>query len=152
MSQIVTTPVMSKVHDEIDRMFNRFLNPRGLGEPFSLPTVLEPIETLWVPTLDLKEDETSFLARLEIPGVSKDDLDVQVTGDLLTITGHREKFEEKKGETYLWQEQRMGKFARTVRLPAPVATEKVEANYKDGLLTIRMPKLTPATTNKIAIK
>jgi len=79
-------------------------------------------------------------------------IDINLTGTLLTIRGHRELMPEVAGEVYLRREREVGKFARTVRLPAPVAEKEVRAAYHDGLLVIHLPKVTPAVANRIVIK
>ena len=90
--------------------------------------------------------------RVEVPGIPKENLDINLTGDMLTITGWREAVQENKGETYLWKEREAGKFARMIRLPASIVENKIEANYQDGVLTIHLPKVAPAPANKILIK
>jgi HSP20 family protein len=152
MTQAAVVPVMGKVHDEIDRVFNRFFGNGGFTEPLLRPMVFEPIESAMVPVLDLTESDKEFLARLDLPGIPKENVTIQLNGDVLTISGERQKVEEKKGESYLWREQRFGKFTRTLRLPAPVVADKVEAVYKDGVLEIKLPKLSPAPINRIQIK
>jgi HSP20 family protein len=152
MTQTAVVPVMGKVHDEIDRVFNRFFGNGGFTEPLLRPMVIESIEGAIVPVLDLTESDKEFLARLEVPGIPKENVTIQLNGDVLTISGERQKLEERKGETYLWREQRFGKFTRTLRLPAPVMVDKVEAIYKDGVLEIKLPKLAPVPVNRIPIK
>lgn len=152
MNQALMVPTMGKVHDELDRVFNRFFGNGGFSEPLLRPTVFEPIEGALVPILDLTETDQEYLAHLELPGIPKEKVTIQLNGEVLTISGEREKKEEKKGETYLWREQRYGKFTRSLRLPAPVVADKVEATYKEGVLTIKLPKLTPQPVSRIPIK
>jgi HSP20 family protein len=142
-------PVLGRVQNEIDRVFNRFFKNGEFMEPFMPAGALEG---LFVPSIDITENDVEFVVRVDVPGIPKENVDVQLTGDVLTISGHREKLAEKKGETYLWQEQQVGKFSRMLRLPLPVVGAKVEAVHNDGVLTIRLPKLAPETANKITIK
>jgi HSP20 family protein len=86
------------------------------------------------------------------PGIHKENLDINLTGNLLTITGKREMTPEVEGEGHLVKERAIGKFVRTIRLPAPVAEKKVVAEYRDGVLMVRIPKETPAAATKILIK
>ena len=86
------------------------------------------------------------------PGVTRDDLDVSIDGTLLTLSGKRELFEEKKGEDYLWQERQSGRFMRTLRLPAPVKESDVVATYENGILMVKLPKLPLPAKNKITVK
>ena len=77
---------------------------------------------------------------------------VNPTGELLTITGKREIAPEVEGEGYLVRERAIGKFVRPIRLPAPVADKKVQADYRDGMLVLHLPKETAAPATKILIK
>lgn len=146
------TPMTGKIGEEVERIFDRFLAPGFLPEPFLPPFPYETAGTEWFPTLDLTETAEEFIVRLEAPGVHKENLDINLTGTLLTITGRREQMTEASGETYLRREREIGKFARTIRLPAPVAEKAVKANYEDGVLVIHLPKVAPAVANKILIK
>lgn len=144
-------PVVSKVKEDIDRVFDRFF-PRLLEEPVLFPFQKEAAELTWMPAIDLVEDEKEYTVKLEVPGIHKENLDISMTGNVLTVTGHREQAKEKKGENFLWQEREIGKFRRTVRLPAAVITDKVDATYQDGILTIVLPKREPVAANKILVK
>jgi HSP20 family protein len=70
----------------------------------------------------------------------------------LTLSGKREFSKEEKGEDYIWQERQEGRFLRTIRLPAPVVEDKIDASYANGILTVKLPKAQPATKTKVAIK
>jgi len=129
-------------------MFERLLPESFFGNMFEQ---LEPTAE-WVPACDVTETDSDYIVRLEAPGVHKENLDVRLSGDLLTITGKRERMEEKQGETHLWREREMGKFVRTMRLAAPVEESKIEATYEDGVLNVRLPKVAQAVENKIAIR
>lgn len=145
-------PVRGKMGEEVERFFDRFLAPGFLAEPFIPPFPFETAGTEWYPTLDLTENAKEFVVRLEVPGIHKENLDVNLTGTLLTIQGRRELMPEVSGETYLRREREVGKFARTVRLPVPVAEKEITATYQDGVLVIHLPKVAPAVANRIVIK
>lgn len=145
-------PVRGKMGEEVERFFDRFLAPGFLAEPFIPPFPFETAGAEWYPTLDLTENAKEFVVRLEVPGIHKENLDVNLTGTLLTIQGRRELMPEVSGETYLRREREVGKFARTVRLPAPVAEKEITATYQDGVLVIHLPKVAPAVANRIIIK
>ena len=146
------TPRVNRLQDELERTFGRFFPQRAFGEPLVGTTPAEPVDFAWVPTLDLTETAKEFVARVEVPGIPKENLHVKLDGDLLTVTGHRERTEERKAETYLWREQQFGRFTRTIRIPTPVTTATVEAVTKDGILTIRLPKVMAPPPNQIPIK
>ena len=135
------------MRQDLDRVFDRFFEPTffPLGSPRTL-------ETLWEPTLDLSETEKEFVVRLEAPGMARDDFDVDLDRNLLTLSGKRELRKEEKGEDYLWQERQEGRFVRTIRLPAQVQENKVEAAYTDGVLIVKLPKAIPTAKTKVTIK
>ena len=148
----VATPVLNRVQEELDRTFSRFFPRRVFGEPLFPLTAEDGSDLAWVPTLDLAETPKEFVARIEVPGVPKENLTVKLDGDLLTVAGHREREEERKGETYLWREQQFGRFTRTIRIPTPVTAANVEAVSREGVLTIRLPKVTAPPANQIPVK
>jgi HSP20 family protein len=145
-------PMTGKVGEEVERFFDRFLAPGFLAEPFIPPFPYETAGTEWYPTLDLTETADEFVVRLEAAGIHKENLDIKLTGTLLTITGRRELMTESSGETYLRREREIGKFVRTIRLPAPVMEKEVKATYQDGVLVVHLPKVAPAVASKILIK
>ena len=145
-------PMRGKIGEEVERFFDRFTAPGFLTEPFIPPFPYETAGTEWYPVLDLTENAEEFIVRLEVPGVHKENLDINLTGNLLTIQGRRELMTEVSGETYLRREREVGKFVRTIRLPAPVVEKEVKATYQDGLLVIHLAKVAPAVANRIMIK
>jgi HSP20 family protein len=145
-------PITGKVGEEFERFFDRFLAPGFLPEPFIPPYPFETAGAEWFPMLDVTETADEFIMRLEVPGVHKENLDIKLTGTLLTITGRRDLMTEASGETYLRREREIGKFVRTIRLPALVIENEVRANYHDGLLLVHLPKVAPAVANRIVIK
>ena len=145
-------PMTGKFGEEVDKVFDRFLTPGFLPEPFMAPFPYEAAGAEWYPMLDVTETAEEFIVRLEVPGLHKENLDITLTGTLLTITGRRELMTEASGETYLRREREVGKFVRTLRLPAPVVEKEVKATYEDGLLIIHLRKVAPAVANRIVIK
>jgi HSP20 family protein len=105
-----------------------------------------------VPSLDLSETDGSLEVRMDVPGVDPKDLDIQVNGNLLTICGQRKEEHEEKGKTFHRVERRTGSFSRSVTLPAAVKEEGVEAQYKNGILTVTLPKTDTAKGKRIPIK
>lgn len=133
---------------EFDRFFDRFFNTPLW--PIATPRAAS--ETLWEPVLDFSETPKEYVVRLEVPGVTRDDLDVNLDGNLLTLSGKRELHKQQKEEDFLWEERFEGRFARTLRLPGAVQDAKIEATYNDGVLTVKLPKTEQALKSKIAIK
>jgi len=144
--------MMGKFGEEFDRVFDRLLAPRFLTEPLLPPFPFETTGAEWIPVMDVVETATEYVVRLEVPGIHKENLDVNLTGEIVTITGTREYVPEFEGEGYLVKERAIGKFVRTIRLPKPVAEKKVAAEYRDGVLELHLPKETPAAATKVLIK
>jgi HSP20 family protein len=149
MRVALRNPMVGKLGEEFDRVFDRLLVPRFLTEP---PFPFETTGAEWVPVMDMVETVKEYVVRLEVPGFHKENLDINLTGEVLTITGKREIAPEFEGEGYLVRERAIGKFVRTIRLPVPVVGEKVTAEYRDGMLVLRLPKEIAAPATKILIK
>lgn len=103
------------------------------------------------PALNAWEDETNLHVEVEMPGLAKDDFDLRIVGKELTISGGREE-EQAEGMTVHRRERFSGKFERTVRLGVDVQADKVEAKYKNGILTITLPKTEAELPRKIDVK
>jgi HSP20 family protein len=119
----------------------------ALGDDASLG----PSERI-VPSLDLIEGDGTIEVRVDIPGMEAKDIDIQVNGNLLTISGERREEREEKGKTFHRIERRVGRFSRTVTLPSPVKEAAVDAQYKNGILTVKLPKTEEAKSKKITVK
>jgi HSP20 family protein len=152
MRVALRNPMVGKLGEEFDQVFDRLLGPRFLAEPLLPPFPYETTGAQWMPVMDVTENPAEYVVRLEVPGIHKENLDINLTGMMLTVTGTREIAPEVEGEGYLVKERAIGKFVRTIRLPMPVAEKKVAAEYRDGVLKIHLPKETPAAATKILIK
>lgn len=137
---------VATIRDEFDRLFDQ-LRTTGLFGP--APRVFE---TMWSPSVDFSENEKEYVVRLEAPGIPKEDLEVNVEGQTLTLAGRRDFEKEEKTEEYFWREREAGRFVRTIQLPAAVDRAKVTAEYLNGIMTVRLPKAEPAAKSRIAIK
>lgn len=140
------TPPLPRMRQEFDRLLDRFLE-----FPFSRFEV-PFVETEWAPALDYSETDKEFVVRLEVPGVHKENLDVSLEQNVLTISGKREFRKEHETEEYIWREREEGKFVRSLRIPKAVDPDKVMAAYENGVLTLRLPKTEPAVKSRITIK
>ncbi len=118
------------LRENMDRLFNSFFGRSG-----------EELEGFWSPIIDIEEDNGSFSVQAEIPGMKKEDIKISVRGNLLSIYGERQQESTTKNKTFHRIERSYGKFSRIITLPADVDPEKVKAVYKDGILTITLPKL-----------
>ena len=129
----------------VDRFFSDFFPKRWEGED-RLPDVE------WIPAVDLVEKEDHFILRTEIPGIKKDDIDISITDDTVTIKGEMKKEKEEKGNTYYLAERIYGSFGRCVRIPKTVNPEKAQATLKDGVLEIKLPKKEVVKAKTVEIK
>ncbi|MBN1974350.1 MAG: Hsp20/alpha crystallin family protein [Sedimentisphaerales bacterium] len=133
---------LTTLHNEMDDLFDSFF--RGLDRPFAGYKA-------W-PAIDVAEDENSIIVRAEVPGCSAEDIDISVYGNTLTISGEKKHKEEKKEKNYYHIESSYGTFRREITLPTDVDSEKVDAAYKDGVLSINMPKAAKAKAIKVKVK
>jgi HSP20 family protein len=117
---------------ELDRVFDSFFD--GFGQ--------RPLADLagLTPALDVSEDDKELVVTAEVPGVSEKDVDVTLSGDLLTIRGEKKAENEQKDGNVSYVERRYGSFSRSLRLPFDVKDEHVDATYDKGVLTVRIPK------------
>lgn len=107
----------------------------------------------WVPAIDVIETKDTLEVRLELPGLCKDEIDIQVSNGVLTIKGEKKEVKDEKAEKrYHHREMRYGSFVRAIALPVDVKPEEAAAQCKDGVLTIVLPKEDRAVHKKIEIK
>jgi HSP20 family protein len=101
--------------------------------------------------LDICETDNDFVIKASLPGMKPDDVDITVQGDVLTIRGETKAEEDKKGEHWHFRERRYGGFQRSVSLAAPVDSDKAQAHYEHGVLTLTLPKSEAAKPKQIRI-
>jgi HSP20 family protein len=122
------------------------------GFPFH--NLQEDLDIGWSPRLDVSETDEAMEVVADLPGLEKKDISVSLEDDLLTIKGERKEEKEEKGKQYHTIERRIGSFYRTLRLPVEVEIDKSEAIFKDGVLTLKLPKTKDSKRkiSQIAIK
>lgn len=137
---------------EMDRLFDDFFG-RGFG--------LSQFEGGWMdrfgtfnPQVDVTENDKEVKVIAELPGLTEQDVEVSLSNDVLTISGEKKHEKEDKGENYYRMERSYGSFQRSIPLPVEVQSDKVEATFKNGVLTVTLPKSPQAAQNRkrIAIK
>lgn len=111
----------------------------------------EPME-ITAPAIDLFEEKDDIVVKAELPGIEKDNIEVNLTDHHLTIKGEKKKEEEVKEENYYRSERSYGSFVRTLELPKDVHADKVKASFKNGILEIRLPKTEEAKTKEVKVK
>jgi HSP20 family protein len=136
---------------EMDRMLGRM---RGLisRSPLDWPDTDWSTSGVAGPALNLSEDEDAYHVEALVPGLKEDDIDVRVTGDVLTISGEVQHEHEDEGRRWHVVERRYGRFERSVRLPEGVKADDVEAELSDGVLNITLPKVKPGPVHQIEVK
>ncbi len=133
---------LSDLRDEIDRLFDA-----PLSDWARTPSVFGG----WTPAIDLVENKENVVVRAELPGMKKEDIEVTLHEGTLNIAGER-KSEKKVEEAGLYRSERFfGRFQRAITLPSAVAGDKVKADYKDGILTVTLPKTEEAKPKQIDV-
>ena len=135
---------IDRFRGEINRLFNDFF----AWQPF--PRAFE--EGDWTPAVDISETNKEIVVNAEVPGIDPKDIDISLTGRLLTIKGERKQEQEEKDKNYHRIECRYGSFSRSLELPADVDAGKVKATYRDGVLKLNLPKAKEQSVKKIEIK
>ncbi|MGB9597375.1 MAG: Hsp20/alpha crystallin family protein [Candidatus Poribacteria bacterium] len=142
-------PEFDELETEIRKLRERM--SKFLGNYSEYKT--EPLEeTEWSPDLDILEDKDYITVILDIPGVSANDIETTITGNLLQIKGDRKRKPSREDENYHLIGRKYGSFNRNIELPIQVDTENVKAVYKDGVLTINLPKLEKTKSEKLRIE
>jgi HSP20 family protein len=107
---------------------------------------------VWLPDIDIKEDEKQIQLRADLPGMKMEDINVSVDNNQVTISGERKMEKEEKGKDFTRIERSYGAFSRSFDIGVPIKEEEIKASYKDGVLEIMLPKAQVKTPKKIAIK
>jgi HSP20 family protein len=138
---------------DIQELQHRVLNALGTAPGNAANADRESLAAAeWVPVVDIIEDEKEFLVKAELPEVSRDNVHVTVENGRLTIKGERRFEKEETGKKYHRVERSYGTFLRSFNLPENADAEKVEAEFKDGVLFIHLPKQEKALPRQIEVK
>jgi HSP20 family protein len=134
-----------RMRDMMDRMFDDFW-----GTPF-LSEFREGLGG-FIPNVDVSESDKKVIVRADVPGIDPDKIDVEVTEDSITLSGKLDKSEEEKGENYYRIERRYGEFSREFLFPSRINPDSVNAESKDGVLTIELDKQPSEQRKKVSVK
>jgi HSP20 family protein len=134
------------MQNQMNRVFDRFFHDDlwGASEDMS--------STIWQPNVDVSENRDEFIVAVELPGMKKNDIHITFTNGALTVEGERKQEKEDKDVNYHRVERSYGKFLRTFQLPAQVDSGKIAADFKDGVLTVRLPKVEEVKPKEIEVK
>ena len=154
-----THDVWSSFRSEMDRLFDRFggsFNMAPFRRMFDAASAVryETAFDLTVPAVDVSEDTNAYKITAELPGMAEKDVEVKVSGDLLTIKGEKRQEKEKKAKNYHMSERSYGMFERSFTIPKGVDRDKIAAEFSKGVLTLTLPKRPDAQpeTKKIEVK
>jgi HSP20 family protein len=134
---------MDVLRNEVERVFDRLLEPRW--NEFEAAAE-------WAPKVDVSETKDAIVVKAEIPGVEQKDINVSLQDQVLTIMGEKRQQKEEKDEKYHRVERSWGTFMRAFRMPTAVSGDKVSATFKDGTLTVTLPKAPEAKGTTIPVK
>lgn len=136
---------MLNMQREINRTFGSLFRS-SLGEESSL------VPSLWTPAADIAETENQCIVKMELPGVTKDEVKIAMQNNLLYIHGEKKQEKMSKGSEYQRVERSYGSFQRSFTLPTTVKTDGIEATFAHGILTITLPKAEEAIPKQIEVK
>ena len=144
-------PPLAALHDAMNGVFDDFSRGWDIA-PFRRGLLAEA--TTFIPRLEVSDDDKNVMVRAELPGLDEKDIDVSLTGNLLTLKGEKRSEKEEKKQNYYYKERSYGAFERAVDLPCEVDRERAQATFKKGVLCINLPKTPQAqsSTRKIAVK
>jgi len=132
---------LSTLQDQVNRLFESSF--QGRGDNSSLTT--------WAPAVDIFETENELVLKADLPAVNEKDIDIRVENNMLTIRGERKFEQQVKEDDYLRIERTYGSFSRSFGLPNTVNTESINAGYKNGVLTVTMPKRAESKPKQVKV-
>lgn len=140
---------LDRLQSEVNRIFEGYANTgdrpaNGNGNTYSMSRV-------WSPSVDVAENENEIVLRAELPGMKQDDIDIELTGDTLTLRGERKFENEERKDNFVRVERSYGRFQRAFTLGVPVEHDKVRASYRDGVLEIVLPKSEATKPRKVQV-
>jgi HSP20 family protein len=132
------------IQDRMNRLFEQTLSRSRSEEGIAAST--------WTPTVDIYETPETIVLKAELPGLSREDIEIQIRDNALTLKGERRFAKDAQQENYLRIERAYGAFQRSFTLPATIQQDKVRAVFRDGVLELTLPKAEEAKSKKIAIE
>jgi HSP20 family protein len=138
-----TPNTLRNLQREVDDIFNQFFGRRSEDDSPS---------ALWAPSTDLVETDDAYRMHLDVPGMSKEDIEINIRNRTLTVSGERTRTHSEEAEDYVRTERAFGRFHRSFTLPDAVDPNNIEAHYDNGVLQISVPKTETAARRQIEIK
>jgi HSP20 family protein len=137
---------LNTIQNEMNRLFNTFFESPPAGHSSSGQTLRR-----WIPAMDLVETEDAFVLRADLPGLSENEVNIELEDNVLTISGERKAEHEERKEGYYRVERASGSFSRSLTLPEGVDPDAVNASFDRGVLEVRIPKPEERKPRKVAI-
>ena len=138
---------LNTIQSEMNRLFNTFFDsPAPSGSQSNGHSLRR-----WIPAMDLVETEDAFVLRADLPGLSEQDVNIELEDNVLTVSGERKAEHEERKEGYYRVERASGSFSRSLTLPEGVDPEAVSANFERGVLEVRVPKPEQRKPRRVAI-
>lgn len=134
---------LSSFRKEMDRLWDRVGGETPLSRTFG---------DVWSPSVDISETKDSFVVKAELPGLEAKDVNVSISGEVLTIKGEKKAEEEAKDEHYHCVERYSGSFQRIFQLPSGVKADQIKATFDKGVLKVTLPKVEEAKKKEIEVK
>jgi HSP20 family protein len=131
---------LDSLQSEVNRLFDGFFGGRGT-----------PGARRWVPAMDLAETDDQLVLRADLPGLDRDDVDIEIKDSVLTISGERETEHEENVDGYHRVERASGSFSRSLTLPQGISADAISADFDNGVLEVRIPKPEERKPHKVAI-
>jgi len=139
---------LARFQDEMDGLFNQFFR-----DPWSLDRWASPLaEFAAVPHTDLAETDDAISVAMELPGIDPQEIEIDITGNMLTVRGEKRYEREEKKKTYHRTERRFGSFQRSIQLPSSAEADNVKADYKAGVLRITIGKKPEVKPRRIEVR
>jgi HSP20 family protein len=132
---------LDSLQGDMNRLFDRFFERRAGNDT----------SRRWIPAMDLAETDDHLVLRGDLPGMTEDDVDIEIKDNVLTVSGERRSKSEEKGEGYHRVERAFGHFSRSLTLPQGVDPDKVEARFENGVLEVQIPKPAEAKPTRVQI-
>jgi HSP20 family protein len=147
MARVRWEPVreLSSLQNDMNRLFNTFFDTPTAGNGAGA-------SRRWIPAMDLVETDEHFVLRADLPGLSDEDVHIDVADDVLTVSGERRSEHEDKRDGYLRVERSYGSFRRSLTLPEGVDADAVSASFERGVLEVRIPKPEQRKPRRVAIQ
>lgn len=134
---------LNSLQSEMNRLFNTFFDAPTGGDGGSMRR--------WIPAMDLMEAEQHYVLKADLPGLTEDDINIELENNVLTVSGDRKAEQEQKGEGYYRVERAFGTFARTLTLPEGVDPDGIAASFDSGVLEVRIPKPEETKPRRVSI-